>query len=149
MILYQISFYISKGNIEEVKQIMPQHWVYGRDFFIDKLKEKQQLVPDPIFKTEDVSVLFYKRSCKCDYLPWSEQLSIGNDKTDGLSFHVNIEPNELPTELYNTCRSLLFRISSFINESLYICSKCQHNNGCCQGSCAKCCGRVVPCRPIE
>lgn len=139
MTIYKIFIYISEGDIKRVLRIIPTHWVYGRDFSI----KKQELIPESALKIEDVSILVYKRDCKTDYLPWPHQLTIGNEKTDGLSFLIKIEPNKLPQELYNICKHFLFQISRVINDSFYICGKCQHNNGYCMGPCALCGGVVV------
>lgn len=156
MTIYQIYFYITKGDIEEIKRfIMPEHWIAGKDFFIEKFVHKlkcddcqklpkgQVFIPESILmRTDDVVITMWRRERKCDYFPSPHRLTIGWDKTDGLSYLMQTERSEVPRELYHKCESLLIRINDFINVPIYVCSKCQHID-CGGGSCSLCWGKII------
>lgn len=136
MTIYEVFVYISKGNIEEVIERMPEQWVLGRDFFVEKV----ELIPESTLKTKDVSIKIWKRDCEYDYLPWPFGMTgrTGNNKTDTFSFLRSVDPDELPPELYQVCQRRLYLIDNLINAPLYVCSKCGKNNKRCAGPCGKC-----------
>lgn len=121
-------FYISRGDPQKAKELIPDCWVWGRDYLI----ESREQIPESSLNTKEIkstwnfinrdtegyiSVLTYKRNCKCEYLPWPGQLTIGNEEHDDLSYWKEMDPEELPLKLYNICRYCMLRIDALINET--------------------------------